>query len=680
MTYRTQVIFLTTLVLCLEARFSTCLLGQDRGHSQETAEKYLAHLAAANSALRLNEASEARTWLDQIPESARDWEWKLLDAKTDSSIHVLSTDSWRPVRMDLSVDGARLAVAASDGFVRIYSTNSLELLAEWQVSEQTVYAARFHPSGKQLATCSRDGKISVWEIDSKKQLWSEKNGGQGLADLVYRPDGEELLFCSWYRGPAAVLGIVSTWNSATGQQSWKTDFGVKPIVTARYSPDGKQFAVGTWDAIVGVWQSNAPGEPRVLDFSDRAQYSAIDDIAFSPDGKQLAAATKNGTPRIWSLGETKSHVDMVGHSNAVFCIAFSGDGKSLLTAGSDGVLAVWDIAQRNLLHRFYGHTNRVISIQASLTQDRVFTASADKTLRIWDLGDVKGFESSEAGKYVYGLVVANGGKQIVTGGQAETTISVWDASSKKAMRHFAGVDSTINYLDGDGKNWVAGGNWNGDVRIWDVDSGEVVQQMGSKDLGGMQQCSLSDDRRWLASATNKKQVVIWDASTGEVAKLIPMPNGCWGLDFSADSKALAVGDGQGNVHWISTDNWETQWTCNGGTPSQIYTLQIAKSMEWLAVGDESGQLAIIDVQQKRVIHQTQAHSERIWSLDISPDSKRLVTGSADHKLKTWDPRSGVSLMTIADFPDPLYNLKFSSDGRSLFVNCLGSRISKLSID
>ena len=644
---------------------------------RETEQNYLAHLAAANSALRLNESPEARRWLDQIPESARSWEWKFLNARVDSSIQQLSLESCTPVRLDWSADGERLAVAGTDGLVRVYRADSMELITEWKVSEQAIYAARFHPQGQTLAVCSRDGQISLWEMETKKQLWTQKSGGEGLADLVFRPDGNQLLFCSWYRGPQTVLGTVSTWNPVDGQQTWKTDFGVKPIVTARYSPDGKRFAVGTWDALVGVWKTEELGDPKVLDFSDRAQYSAIDDIAFSPDSKQVAAATKNGTPRVWTLDGSAPALDMIGHSNAVFSIAFSATGKNLLTGGSDGVLAVWDLEKRIQTHRFLGHTHRIVSIAVDPNHDRVITAAADKTLRTWDLQAASSFESPQAGKFVYGMVVAHDGTKLVSGGQSDVTITVWDAKSKTALRHFAGTSGTINYLDGDGKDWVAGGNWNGDICIWDISKGEIVKQMGSKELGGMQQCALSDDRRWLASATNKKQVVVWDAQTGEVVKLIPMSAGCWGIEFSSDGKALAVGDGLGVIHWIATANWETLWSCEAGA-NQINAVRIAKNGEWLAVGTEAGVLSIVDIGSRQVKHRVQGHSERIWCLDISPDGDRLVSGSADRKVKTWDPRTGESILTISDFTESIYNLCYSSDGQSIFVNSLGAKIVKLS--
>lgn len=654
-------------------------------------QRYLAHLAAANSALRLNETVEAQRWLDEIPTADRGWEWELLHDRSDSSLTTLTTGSWTPVRIDLSPNGQSLAVACSDGFVRLYQASSLALQQEWKISEQAIYAVRFHPQLPQVAACSRDGQISVWDIATSQKLWSTTSGGQGLADMVYHPEGHQLLFCSWYRGPETVLGTVSTWDSQTGKQTWKSDYGVKPIVVARYSPDGKRFAVGTWDALIGVWQVNDLDNPQTLDFSDRVQYSAIDDISFSPDSRYLAAATKNGTPRIWALDGSAPPLDFAGHTNAVFSIAFSPDGKSLLSGGSDGVISVWDIEQRIQTHRFYGHRNRVGSMVVDPDSLILITSSTDATLKRWNLDDARPFADPDAGKFVYGMVIADDGKTLVTAGQSPTNISVWDVEKKACVRNFPGLDGTVNFLDGDGRDWVAGGNWDGELAIWNIRTGEVVRKTGSKELGGIQQCALSEDQRWVAASTNRKQIVVWNAQTGEVANVIAMPSGCWGLDFSPDNSALAVGDGAGLVHWILVANWQTEWTCAAAS-QQINTIRISPNGDWLAAGSESGMLAIINVKpsptlasneagaQKTATHQIQAHSQRIWSLDISPDGQRIVTGSADLKVKTWDPVSGVSLLTLTDFSEAVYNLRFAPNGRTLFVNSLGSRIHRLSLD
>lgn len=667
---------LAAFILFQYASYSSYVLAQTP--PSQDPKNYLAHLAAANSCLRLNETTDAKRWLDEIPREARGWEWNLLKARSDSSIRSMQTVSWTPVRIDLSQDGKRLAAAGSDGFVRIYQADTFELEKEWKVSEQTLYAVRFHPLGKQIAVCARDGSLSAWDIETGNNVWSQKSGGEGLADIVYRPDGQQLLFCSWYRGPNSVVGVVSTWDAQSGQQTWKTDFGVKPIVVARYSPDGKRFAVGTWDAKVGVWSEKELGQPQELNFADRIQYSAIDDIAFSPDGGKIAAATKSGTPRVWTLDSTDEPVDFFGHSNAVFSVAFSGDGRWLLSGGSDGVLTVWNIERRIPVHRYYGHGSRIASMVVDSRSQSIITASADNSIRQWDLNQPNSFEASEASQFVYGMVVSEQGKVLVTSGQSPTNVTVWDTTNRKCIRHFPGVSGSVNFLDGDGRDWVVGGNWSGDIVLWNIRTGDVVKQMGSSELGGIQQCALSDDRKWVAASTNKKQVVVWNAESGEVAKTLAFPAGCWGLDFSKDSTALVVGDGQGTVHWLVADDWQEKWTCSAAN-HQINALQVSPNGDWVATGSEGGLLTIIDVAQRQIRHQIQAHSERIWTLDIAPNGERIATGSSDRKVKTWEPVSGVSLLTLADFAEAIYNLRFSPDGEVLYANSLGSQVHVLSV-
>lgn len=510
-------------------------LAQTPPASEANVLDFLAPLAAANASLRLNETSEARRWLDSIPPSARNWEWRLLDARADSSIDRYKADGWNPTRIDLSLDHSQLAVAGSDGKVRIFSTNPIALVHELSVSTQSIYAARFSPDGSHVAVCSRDSQLSLWDIASGKQSWSKASGGEGLADVAFHPNGKQLLFCSWYRGSKTVLGIVSTWDVVSGDQVWKTEFGVKPIVAARYSPNGDRFAVGTWDAQIGIWPTDSPEQPQILDFADRSQYSAIHDIAFSPDGKLLAAATKNGTPRIWTLDGSQPPIDLYGHNNAVFCVSFSPDGKRVLSGGSDGVISVWDIAQRNKTYRFYGHTNRVGSLAIDSRNQKVYSVSADQTLRSWDLDASESFFSTTASKYPYGIVVMDQGKMLVSGGLSDSIVSVWDTDNKELVLEYPGTDGGVNYLDDNGSEWVVGGNWSGELIVWEYKTGIVVRKFGSKETGGIQQCVLSNDSRWVVTATNKKQAVVWDVHSGELKKTIPFEVGCGALDLSSDN-------------------------------------------------------------------------------------------------------------------------------------------------
>ncbi|MEK7728810.1 MAG: hypothetical protein AAB354_10385, partial [candidate division KSB1 bacterium] len=73
-------------------------------------QSYLAHVAAANASLRLNEAGEAKRWLAAAPMKPRNWEWRYLNARSDNSIAKIALDATAD-EAHFSADG-KLLVAA----------------------------------------------------------------------------------------------------------------------------------------------------------------------------------------------------------------------------------------------------------------------------------------------------------------------------------------------------------------------------------------------------------------------------------------------------------------------------------------------------------------------------------------------------------------------------------------
>src|SRR5262245_22857179 len=82
-------------------------------------ESYRAHLAAADSAMRLHEAGTARGWLDRAPEPPRGWEWRHLNARADLSLATFRAGETPIHSLALSADGKTIAAPGGDGVVRL---------------------------------------------------------------------------------------------------------------------------------------------------------------------------------------------------------------------------------------------------------------------------------------------------------------------------------------------------------------------------------------------------------------------------------------------------------------------------------------------------------------------------------------------------------------------------------
>ncbi|CAM9454408.1 unnamed protein product [Scytosiphon promiscuus] len=66
------------------------------------------------------------------------------------------------------------------------------------------------------------------------------------------------------------------------------------------------------------------------------------------------------------------------------------------------------------------------------------------------------------------------------------------------------------------------------------------------------------------------------------------------------------------------------------------TVAFAPGDRHLLVGTKEGNLQIIDLGSGEMIQDYAAHEKAVWSIDLRPDGKGLVSGSADRQVKFWD--------------------------------------------
>jgi WD40 repeat protein/tetratricopeptide (TPR) repeat protein len=210
----------------------------------------------------------------------------LYDAATLKVVRTLAPYVDNIVGIDFSHDGQRLAVAGSNGAVRVFAVESGELRGSIK-GDHLVNALAFSGDGKYLAIGARDGYITVWMAEPLEPFWSI----QGHEDIV-----DQLSF----------------------------------------SKDGKRFVSGSWDESVKVWETETGVNLGTLKGHDAAVFSA----SFSPDGNRVASGSYDHTIKLWD--DASFPQTLRGHTSGVTSAVFSGDGRRLFSASADTSLRLWD--------------------------------------------------------------------------------------------------------------------------------------------------------------------------------------------------------------------------------------------------------------------------------------------------------------------------------------------------
>ena len=134
------------------------------------------------------------------------------------------------------------------------------------------------------------------------------------------------------------------------------------------------------------------------------------------------------------------------------------------------------------------------------------------------------------------------------------------------------------------------------------------------------------------------------ATGKELAVLRGHGYGITALAFGPDGKWLASADGV---------------VANDGDSNPIG--------KYVDVNPRPAEVKLWDIGTRKTIFTLTGHTNSILSLSISPDGKRLASGSADGTVKLWLVATGTMETNLTGFSGPVFAVAFSPDGQSLAV-------------
>lgn len=257
--------------------------------------------------------------------------------------------------------------------------------------------------------------------------------------------------------------------------------------------------------------------------------------------------------------------------------------------------------------------------------------------------------------------------QVIVSSLDDHTIYFWNVTSqvqvgKVLIRHTGSIMSLAFSSDG---NLLATASEDKTVCIWRIRDGELLQTIEHDDI--VTSVAFSPDSKMLASASLDDTIWLWNVP--DVETISPrQPNPIRRFEtyrgsrvaFSPDGLYLAAGSDDDSIRLWRVSDGQFITAVQGGGADLAYSpdgkllaavSSSSRTIRLLSAGDNS----------LKLMNSLTGHRDTVLSVSFSPDSKNLLSTSADNTVMLWGSDSGEMLNKLVDHVISPY-VAISSDG------------------
>ncbi|CAN9238163.1 unnamed protein product [Alternaria alternata] len=570
----------------------------------------------------------------------------------------------------------------------------------------------------------------IWTPEGLTQPGSSRSAGAGRA---YAAANEEVLCWDVKKGE-----LMSRWRDNTCTEE------VTVICRSEVDPD--VFAVGYADGSIRIWDART----STVIISFNGHKSAVTVLTFDQSGVRLASGSKDTDIVVWDLVSETGLFKLRGHKGQITGLQFlhpssasqedgaddeemdtDADQAFLLSTSKDALIKIWDVTTQHCIETHIAQTNgECWALGVSPDGSGCITAGNDGELKVWAI-DLPGLrragstigEGTEQEFLTPRGILYRTGKDRTQGISfyakadyiavhgAEKAVEIWRIKTpeevrkslirKRKRRREKAKTETNGDDDADADDKVNAA----DAEIGEVFVPYVTVRTAGKVRSVAWMHIKGTKKLQLLIGTNNNLIDVYEIPQRSKTKSEEAPeysrtlsvelsghrNDVRALALSSDDRMLASASSGGLKIWnVKTQNCLRTLECG-------YALCCAflPGDKIVVVGTKDGDIELYDIAASTLLDKIDAHEGAVWTMQVHPDGKSLITGSADKSIKFWNfeivqeeipgtkrttPRLKLVESRILKVNDDVLSVQVSPDSKLLAVATLDNTVKVFFVD